>query len=343
MKIRGAFILAFSFLLAASIPAKGEEPDTPIPVQVGKKFAYRSRDGKEVTPAIYDMACGFSSGLAAVRKDERWGFIDREGKVVIPIEYDAFAPLAAQSRRVPEEFQCGVFTGDVAVAKKRGKWGVIDRSGKFLVEPKYYGFMFAAYRLAPDNTLVSSRDGSWFLSMVEKYVPRIESLGLGPWNLVKQSDVIVSLKDGKVERIFRNTSPERVVPIRQSAGGLRKIMIMGKWGVEDSEGNLVVPAVYQGVGDYSEEMARVKEGEKWGFLDNTGKIAIPVRFVDASDFSDGFAAVRIGNDWGYIDRTGELVIKPQFQFAFPFKEGKARVLQWDGKFVNIDRSGVFLP
>src|SRR5690606_31841971 len=36
----------------------------------------------------YDSVWEFTEGLAAVYKDDKWGFIDNTGKVVIPIIYD---------------------------------------------------------------------------------------------------------------------------------------------------------------------------------------------------------------------------------------------------------------
>jgi hypothetical protein len=43
--------------------------------------------GKWVIPAEYEDAQPFSEGLAAVQKDELWGYLDAEGKVQIDFQF----------------------------------------------------------------------------------------------------------------------------------------------------------------------------------------------------------------------------------------------------------------
>ena len=44
--------------------------------------------GEEVVPFIYDYAHAFSVGLALVRLNGWWGYVDKTGKEVIPFIYD---------------------------------------------------------------------------------------------------------------------------------------------------------------------------------------------------------------------------------------------------------------
>lgn len=44
--------------------------------------------GEEVVPFIYDYAHAFSVGLALVRQNGWWGYVDKTGKEVIPFIYD---------------------------------------------------------------------------------------------------------------------------------------------------------------------------------------------------------------------------------------------------------------
>ena len=41
-----------------------------------------------VIPFRYDNARWFSEGLAAVKQNDTWGFVDKSGNVVIPFKYD---------------------------------------------------------------------------------------------------------------------------------------------------------------------------------------------------------------------------------------------------------------
>jgi hypothetical protein len=50
-------------------------------------YGYIDRSGKEVIPFLFDGAEEFSEGLAAVKLNGKWGFIDKEGNVVISYKY----------------------------------------------------------------------------------------------------------------------------------------------------------------------------------------------------------------------------------------------------------------
>ena len=44
--------------------------------------------GDIIIPMKYDFALPFSRGYAVVKKDFKWGFIDRHGNEVVPLQYD---------------------------------------------------------------------------------------------------------------------------------------------------------------------------------------------------------------------------------------------------------------
>lgn len=52
------------------------------------KFAVFS-DGQLKTDFIFDACGGFSDGIAAVKKDGKWGYVNSDGQTVIPFEYDS--------------------------------------------------------------------------------------------------------------------------------------------------------------------------------------------------------------------------------------------------------------
>ena len=70
----------------------------------------------------FDTISPFNEDYAVVSKDKKFGFINKDGKIVIPLKYDD-----AQS-----------FTSGYAVIKKNGKYGAIDKSGKERIKPDYY-------------------------------------------------------------------------------------------------------------------------------------------------------------------------------------------------------------
>ena len=58
------------------------------PVQKDGKWGYIDKSGNVVIPLEYDNAYGADSGLASVMKDEKCGLVDYDNNVVVPLEYD---------------------------------------------------------------------------------------------------------------------------------------------------------------------------------------------------------------------------------------------------------------
>ncbi len=76
-------------------------------------------------------------------------------------------------------------------------------------------------------------------------------------------------------------------------------------------GDLVIPARYQAVGQFTNGLALVQLDNRYGFIDKTGKEVALRMYDDAFNFSDGLAAVQCKQLWGFIDLTGKEVIPPK--------------------------------
>jgi hypothetical protein len=81
-----------------------------------------STTGETIIPPKYDyVGRVFFDGLAWIRLGDKWGFINEQGKVVVPPVYD----------------EVRVFDFGFAQVKLNGKWGVVDQQGKVVIPPKY--------------------------------------------------------------------------------------------------------------------------------------------------------------------------------------------------------------
>ena len=88
----------------------------------GKKYGFIDRNGKTVIPPQFDLTYGFSEGLAAVQIGKKWCYIDKTGRLVIaPQEFWNVKPF---------------HNGLTQVQTKDGSVGYIDRSGKYLWGPR---------------------------------------------------------------------------------------------------------------------------------------------------------------------------------------------------------------
>ena len=84
------------------------------------KVSIRALSKRELS-AKYDEIWNYEEGLAQVKHNDKWGFINKQGKEVIPLQYDDVSS----------------FSEGLATVKLNGKWGVIDKTGNIEIPPKY--------------------------------------------------------------------------------------------------------------------------------------------------------------------------------------------------------------
>jgi len=140
-------------VLARGLQSVGFVADGRVPVTRGGKEGYLDLQGKVVVPLVYDAAMPFSSGLAAVRRDDKWGYVDREGKIAIPFRLE----------------EAGQFASGLAPARVGAKSGFINKSGAFAF---YLPFRQAAGFLTGDeesNLFIAESDVSRFWTADDKF------------------------------------------------------------------------------------------------------------------------------------------------------------------------------
>lgn len=294
------------------------------PIRKDWKWGYMNRDGKVVIEPRYDDAEPFYEGLAAVKLGEKWGYVDQCGKLVVSAQY-------AMAGRFSE--------GRAAVIRPRDvRWpmrvGHIDTAGKVVIKPEFFGGMDAEFH-----------DG---LALVRPKGAPIT----GVFGFEKRNRYIDRSGTFAIDTVFDCATP--------FSDGLAKVWKDGKTMYIDTSGNVVLDVTsFHNTGDFSEGLASVteplKRGRKIGFINREGQVVIAPAYDRVHGFSEGLAAVAIGwNDpsfvpkgldyvpakWGYIDRKGKLVIEPNYWWVGSFSEGLACVeLEKGGKHGFINQVG----
>lgn len=92
-------------------------------------------NGKNIMGMIYSGAGCFSNGMAAFKSNGVWGYIDSNGKTVLPFGYDAVKGYSAfGGEYTPYESYDGYVT-----VTKDGKFGVFTNEGKAVTDMSYEG------------------------------------------------------------------------------------------------------------------------------------------------------------------------------------------------------------
>jgi hypothetical protein len=310
------FCLIILLVNSFAQPQLSKEPSNLFRVVKDGKWGYMDKTGKIVIPLQFACTWGFSEGLAAVMVSNfptgKIGFIDTTGRIIIQPQYESILPFTE---------------GLAAVGINLENWNYIDKSGKFITKLEL-------------EKAESFSDG---LAMVF-------DKGKGCCYLDKTGKIALSFDSiGRAESFSEGLAP---------ATYIRKKTFQG-WGYLDKTGKFAISPnkEFYGAYNFSEGLARVQvdgENGKWGYIDKTGKFIIKPQFDYAWDFSEGLARVNMGGKlpaskseyeyvskkksetsymaraftggkWGYIDKTGKIIIKPQFNTAENFSEGLAAV------------------
>ena len=266
-----------------------------------------------------DKVAGFSDGFAAVKRDGKWGWIDKTGRLFLP-------PLSS-----PPNFHEGLSSFE-----RDGKWGYMDTKGTVVIQPEWEeaGEFSGGYAGV-------KRDGKW--GGIDKTGRLVTPLGryerlyfepeLGLWHIT-----VGKKSGGYMDRAGRVVIKPQWDDVLFWSEGLALVFREGKAGLIDKTGKIVVPLEWEDVSTFSEGLAAVKQNGKWGFIDKTGKVVIELQWEDAIGFHKGLAGVQRNGKWGFIDKTGKVMIELRWDEVSNFRHELALVKE-NKKFGFIDRTG----
>lgn len=289
-----------------SIQENVEYDNTLYPVYIGEypneKFGFIDQTGKLLVDYIYDDAGFFHEGLARVGKKINdkmfYGFINEKGDVAIGIEYNAVSDYG--------------FSDGLCFFELGSRKGFLNKEG------------VVAFYLP--NNITKANDFSDGLSIVTSN----SQFGI----IDKNGNYTFALQDEITFEMYGINSNNLLVASKN-----------GKWGFVDKYGNEKISFIYDNVNVFSEGFAAVVKDGLLGFVNTSGEMVIDANFY-ADDyyytrFSEGLCAVRTSkNIWKYIDINGENAFKNKtFTGAGDFHNGKALIVTLDGETKILLKNG----
>lgn len=277
------------------LSSEAEEATKLFPIVQDEKWGYINRAGTVVIKPRFELAESFSEGLAAIHLDGGVGYIDRTGKVVI-----------APSFEMAESFSEGLAA--VSIDKR---YGYIDRTGNIVITPQFH----VACEFSEGLAAVT--------------VPgEVEKFGF-----IDPTGAIII--QPQFTRAFGCPSfSEGLALVREDGTPL----------YIDRTGEVVIKPAGNSASNFSEGLACIMSQKgsllnSMHYINSKGKVVIPPVFhggssAQTSSFSEGFAVFYafVGEHklmrCGYIDKEGKIAMAPQFDSCSPFSEGLAAV--WTG-------------
>lgn len=116
----------------------------------------------------------------------------------------------------------------------------------------------------------------------------------------------------------------------------------GKYGLWDKKGNEVLPATYDDMWGFSCGLSMVKKNGKYGYINTKGEVEISLSYQSASPFYDDIAWAYKNDRWEAINKKGESLfkLKDNETYLTCFHNGLALVLNTDNyEFRYVNKEG----
>lgn len=352
-----SFVLAALMLVAFAVPALAAEEKTST-VTVTTLVA-----------PTYEDAKGFSEGLAAVKKNGKWGFIDETGKVVIDFKYDyagsfdeGYAVVGKSEEGWEEYYTCYIVdkTGkETALRWERyGETEIVEIWGS-----ENFGTPFFQNGVLVLNGFAFGTDGMEIVPAeadIHALIDKIDNLGIDGFSIM--------YGDGEKEYYYNYTCAgvcvDGLIPMYLQGEECWVCFLMDKTGHVvkdfadkitqdwDTENVVYLNALRAPVDGYMLAANSTMEpgtlGEfdtRYGVMDYaTGSWVIAPKYTNyrynlgGNFFLNGLWIVKSGDKFGAVNKSGTEVIPVEYDYIDVYNHGLAAACK-DGKWFYLDTYG----
>jgi serine/threonine protein kinase len=262
-----------------------------VTVKKNGKWGYMNRSGIEVIPIIYDKCNSFYKGKARVMYQGKWGIIDKTGMEIIPFIFD--------------EMEYFVLTNFIKV-KKGFKWGYINSAGKEIIPCIY------------EDCEISINEDFFLLKKYKKWALKI--------------------RENNLETIFIYNE---IKPYYIKESCLFVVKFDSFYGVIDINGKIVVPYQYLSIIVITDNIFCVLMDGFYLFIDREGVFLLNKKFKHCIKSNIGIW-VNFNDTWALINFSLEVVYEIKAEKLVIYNNGLCNIYL-SGKWGLIDeRKGEML-
>ncbi|MDI9215444.1 WG repeat-containing protein [Clostridium tertium] len=245
----------------------------------GDRYGYINKEGKEVIPFKFTRAYDFNElGLAIIKENSKFGIIDMKGNYYVNPQFD----------------NINQYKEGRAIYAEKSKMGVLDEKGNKLRDIVYD--YIGNYN--DGHAVVAKRNGK-------------------------------SYKYGYIDLDAKEITEVKYMNASDFNDGFGLIKIKEReYALIDKQGNISNTYNFEYVGSYGEDLMvfSILLGGPYGYINRDGEIVISPIYCDAQEFNDGVAVVSRGNNisctHGVIDKLGKQIYGDIYSDVKYLGEGK---------------------
>jgi len=270
------------------------------------KYGYINTVGKVIVPFIYDKALPFNEGLAAVCLNGKFGYIDKNNNVVIPFKYQ----------------NAGDFSEGLAPVMLDGTWRYIDRKDKQHIELDSAIHVANPFSGGLAPVYNNQNKGGYINLSGDLIIPDI-------YEYADHFNEGLALVESGLYIGYINPKGAYVIPCIHYNGlnCCKGLVSVHKgddtWTVFDKEGNEVDNfSDYEFVDIFKNDYAMVKQNGKYGIADIDGKKIIPCIYDHPIIHQDNLFCACLDGRWGALDKQHNMIIPFKYSKLLPLSENR---------------------
>ncbi len=319
------------------------------PVKKNKKWGLMNTEGRLVQQPVYDAIGEFKQfGYAVMQREGRVGMLNSQGREVVPPRFSDLKALDSTLISVMEN----------------GYWKVINLEGKVILQPGY-----ERVEVLTAGYLAFMLDKKWGIVDEEGKIlatPKYDEITILNDVPEEVTDIFFQTKLGSVFGLLLRSGFEVLTPqaeeIRVFSAGLVFFKKMRKWGAVNTNGEILLTAVYDHFSRMSENFIKLTSNNKsylfslfyntlvsngeyeayypfsgdyvlckkqrlLGLLDHCGSLVLSTRYNEIQAYDGDLFRANLNGRWGIVT-TDDLVLIPfEYDYIAPMKSGLCVVIR----------------
>lgn len=310
-------------------------------VRLGSKMSIIDEKDNFLMPIVNGVG-DFKDKIAVFNKQNKYGVINQQGKMIVLPEYDSVfitdAFILALKRIINDKWSVFNHEGDSLTertyqevkkntpgfmgVKRNDSWGFIDESGKEIIPNQYDSVENFQGQVAKASFLGSegiiNSNGEWLANPWYEFVQPVSQnifyyrsggksglIGPGNKDIYTTENAFFPINSGFIEK-----NPEN------------------KLGLLNHKGKVILKTEYDEISHLQGDSIYIfKKDNKYGIVTKSGviKVGLNSRFQELHPLKDNYLGVKINNKFGFVDINGNLRVSNQYDAIGHYQENLAPI------------------